>query len=53
VIRNFTKAEWLALCSAFAYYEAEMENAPDGTQKMKVANRAFDKARQLAPENDG
>lgn len=51
MIHNFTTAEWDALTAAVALQEVDWENeGDDNGQRRKALDRAYDKARQLAPE---
>lgn len=58
MIQNFTEAEWTALVQAVNLYEADLEQNPEnyqytrptGPQRRAALERAYTKARQLAPE---
>ena len=52
MIQNFTKAEWRALAGAVDYFYTLMDDDPGryGTARQRALDRAFEKARQLAPE---
>lgn len=49
MIHNFTEAEWKALVLAVDSREIELDDL-HATQEKATLNRAFEKARQLAPE---
>jgi hypothetical protein len=52
MIRNFTEAEWSALSAAVDYYGQVLEESdwPGWKAKQAALDRAYAKARQLAPE---
>jgi hypothetical protein len=56
MIRNFTEAEWSALTEAVAEKEVDWEQNGDAfgrraTSQIAALNRAYEKARQLAPSH--